>query len=127
MLREGRVKRQLQGGGFAVGFSDREVTVWGGLALMKQMLDRLQFREAFPQFGVPEASSNRGSVPCQLIEQFIVSIWCGACRFAHAEVVRLDNVLCRLFGWSCAAGHGSAACGPTPRTYHVVKPKLQII
>ena len=68
--------RQLQGGGFTVGFSDREVTAWGGLALMKQMLDRLQFREAFPQFGVPEASSNRGYAPCQLIEQFIVSIWC---------------------------------------------------
>ena len=95
--------RQLQGNGFTVGFSDREVTAWGGLALMKQMLDRLQFRDAFPQFGVPEASSNRGYAPCQLIEQFIVSIWCGACRFAHAEMVRLDSVLCRLFGWSCAA------------------------
>jgi len=94
---------QLQGNGFTVGFSDREVTAWGGLALMKQMLDRLQFRDAFPQFGVPEASSNRGYAPCQLIEQFIVSIWCGACRFAHAEMVRLDSVLCRLFGWSCAA------------------------
>lgn len=94
---------QLQGDGFTVGFSDREVTAWGGLALMKQMLDRLQFREAFPTFGVPEASSNRGYAPCQLIEQFMVSIWCGACRFAHAEMVRLDNVLCRLFGWPCAA------------------------
>lgn len=94
---------QLQGDGFTVGFSDREVTAWGGLALMKQMLDRLQFREAFPAFGVPEASSNRGYASCQLIEQFMVSIWCGACRFAHAEMVRLDNVLCRLFGWPCAA------------------------
>jgi hypothetical protein len=95
--------QQLQGDGFTVGFSDREVTAWGGLALMKQMLDRLQFREAFSRFGVPEASSNRGYPPCQLIEQFIVSIWCGACRFSHAEIVRLDNVLCRLFGWSRAA------------------------
>jgi len=103
MLLGGKMTHQLQGNGFTVGFSDREVTAWGGLALMKQMLDRLQFRDAFPQFGVPEASSNRGYAPCQLIEQFIVSIWCGACRFAHAEMVRLDSVLCRLFGWSCAA------------------------
>jgi len=93
----------LNGNGFTVGFSDREVTAWGGLALMKQMLDRLQFREEFSEFGVPEALSNRGYASCQLIEQFIVSIWCGACRFAHAEMVRFDNVLCRLFGWSCAA------------------------
>ena len=98
-----KVARLLQGNGFTVRFSDREVTAWGGLALMKQMLDHLQFREAFPRFGVPEPSSNRGYASCQLIEQFIVSIWCGACRFAHAEMVRLDGVLCRLFGWSCAA------------------------
>ncbi len=95
--------RRLHGDGFTVGFSDREVTARGGLSLLKQMLDRLQFREAFSRFGLPEASSNRGYAACQLIEQFIVSIWCGACRFSHAEIVRLDNVLCRLFGWSCAA------------------------
>ena len=95
--------RQLHGDGFTVGFSDREVTAWGGLSLLKQMLDRLQFREAFSRIGVPESSSTRGYSACQLIEQIYVSIWCGACRFSHAEIVRLDNVLCRLFGWSCAA------------------------
>ena len=41
----------------------------------------------------------------QLIEQFIVSIWCGACRFAHTETVRMDGTLVRLFGWTKAAGH----------------------
>lgn len=103
MLRGDEMERQLQGNGYTVGFSNKEVTAWGGIALMKQMLDRLQFQEAFSQFGIPEPLSNRGYAPRQLIEQFIVSIWCGACRFAHAEIVRLDNVLCRLFGWSCAA------------------------
>jgi len=97
------MERQLQGNGYTVGFSNKEVTAWGGIALMKQMLDRLQFQEAFSQFGIPEPLSNRDYAPRQLIEQFMVSIWCGACRFAHAEIVRLDNVLCRLFGWSCAA------------------------
>jgi hypothetical protein len=97
------MERQLQGNGYTVGFSNKEVTAWGGIALMKQMLDRLQFQEAFSQFGIPEPLSNRDYAPRQLIEQFMVSIWCGACRFAHTEMVRLDNVLCRLFGWSCAA------------------------
>lgn len=36
----------LQGEGFSVGFSHREVTAWGGLALFKQMLDRMGFRDA---------------------------------------------------------------------------------
>jgi hypothetical protein len=54
---------------------------------------------------LPEPKSNRGYAPLQLIEQFIVSIGCGACRFAHAETVRMDSTLVRLFGWRCAAGH----------------------
>lgn len=93
----------LQGDGFTVGFSNQEVTAWGGLALFKRMLESLEFREAFARFGIPESTSNRGYPALQLIEQFIVSIWCGACRFAHSEVVRMDSVLCRLFGWPCAA------------------------
>jgi hypothetical protein len=35
----------------------------------------------------------------------MVSIWCGACRFAQAETVRMDATLTRLFGWPRAAGH----------------------
>ena len=54
---------------------------------------------------MPAPGSNRGYDPVQLIEQFIVSIWCGACRFVHAETVRMDSTLARLFGWSRAAGH----------------------
>ena len=33
------------------------------------------------------------------------SLRCGACRFAHAETVRMDGTLVRLFGWTKAAGH----------------------
>ena len=74
-------------------------------ALFKQMLDSLGFREAVSGWGLPEPKSNRGYPPRQLIEQFIVSIGCGACRFAHAETVRMDGTLVRLFGWTRAAGH----------------------
>lgn len=95
----------LQREGFSVSFSNREVTAWGGLALFKQMLDSLGFRQAAAGRGMPAPRSNRGYEPLQLIEQFIVPIWCGACRFAHAETVRMDNTLVRLFGWTKAAGH----------------------
>ena len=96
---------KLQGEGFSVSFSNREVTAWGGLALFKQMLDSMGFREAAVGWGLPAPKSNRGYAPLQLIEQFIVSIWCGACRFAHAETVRMDSTLVRLFDWTKAAGH----------------------
>ena len=101
----------LQGDGVSVSFSNREVTAWGELALFKQMLDSLGFREAVSGWGLPEPKSNRGYPPRQLIEQFIVSIGCGACRFAHAETVRMDGTLVRLFG--CSAGRGRQVTRPS--------------
>ena len=100
-----KVTPPLSGDGFSVGFSDRAVTAWGGLALLKRMLDSLGFREAVENWGLPTPGSNRGYAPVQLIEQFIVAIWCGASRFAHAEAVRFDRPLTRLFNWDRVAGH----------------------
>ncbi len=55
---------------FSVGFSDREVTAWGGLALFKKMLDSMGFSEAVTTWGLPEPGSNRGYEPRQLVEHF---------------------------------------------------------
>ena len=71
-------------GGFRVKFSNRQVSAWGGLALLKRMLDQIGFRQAASGWDLPPPGSNRGYPPVQLIEQWIVAIWCGACRFAHA-------------------------------------------
>ena len=95
----------LSGDDFSVGFSDREVTAWGGLALFKKMLDSMEFSETVTAWGLPEPGSNREYEPRQLVEQSLVSIGCGACRFSHLEMVRMDNTLVRLFGWTKAAGH----------------------
>ena len=35
-----------------------------------------------------------------LIEQFPVSLWCGANRFSQLEINRHDRVLARVFGWT---------------------------
>jgi hypothetical protein len=95
----------IRGSGFEVSFSAHQVTAWGGLALFKQRLDRLEFRQAVSGWGLPVSGSNRGYDPRPLIDPFVVSIGCGACRFVPAETVRLDGTLPRLFGWSRAAGH----------------------
>jgi hypothetical protein len=71
----------LAGDGFSVSITEREVTAWGGLALLKHMLDSMGFRRAVMNWDLPRPGSNRGYDPVQLFEQFIVSIWCGACRF----------------------------------------------
>lgn len=90
---------------FNLKFTSREVTAWGGLALLKRMLDGMGFKGAVQSWDLPQPGSNRGYRPEQLIEQMIVSIWCGAARFAHADITRLDSTLVRLFDWGKAAGH----------------------
>ena len=89
---------------FELKFTSREVTAWGGLALLKRMLDGLDFKAALRDLELPQPGSNRGYAPEQLIEQMIVSIWCGAARFAHADITRLDATLVRLFDWGKAGG-----------------------
>jgi hypothetical protein len=90
---------------FDLKFTSREVTAWGGLALLKRMLEGMGFKEAVQSWDLPQPGSNRGYRPEQLIEPMIESIWCGAARFAHADITRVDSTLVRLFGWGKAAGH----------------------
>lgn len=84
---------------FELRFTDREITAWGGMALMKRMLEHLGFEQALEQAQLPQPGSNRGYAPAQLMTQFLLSIWCGANRFEHCEVTRFDAVLKRIFGF----------------------------
>lgn len=90
---------------FDLKYTTREITAWGGLALLKRMMDGMGLRQAIESWALPAPRSNRGYAPVQLIEQMIVSIWCGAARFVHTDITRLDSTLARLFGWDRAAGH----------------------
>jgi hypothetical protein len=44
--------------GFELRFTDKEITAWGGMALMKQMLDHLGFDQALATCGLPQPQSN---------------------------------------------------------------------
>ncbi len=70
---------------FDLGFSDKEITAWGGMGLMKRLLDHLGFDAALAASGLPQPGSNRGYRPEQLITQFMLSVWCGANRFEHVK------------------------------------------
>jgi hypothetical protein len=45
---------------FDLKFTSRKVTAWGGLALLKRMLDGMGFKEALQSWALPQPSSNRG-------------------------------------------------------------------
>jgi len=48
---------------FELAFTDKEITPWGGMALMKRMLDHLGFAEALKTIQLPPKQSNRGYEP----------------------------------------------------------------
>ena len=92
---------------FDVKFTSREVSAWGGLALLKKMMDGMGVFQAIQSWQLPMPRSNCGYTSARLLEQMMVSIWCGANRFVHSDITRLDTTLARLFGWSRVAEYKS--------------------
>ena len=65
-----------------VEFTDKKVTAWGGMKLMKDMLDSIGIKEFMCGLDLPEKGSNSGYKSIQIIECFWTSIWIGAGRFS---------------------------------------------
>ncbi|MEZ5069889.1 MAG: IS1380 family transposase [Bacteroidales bacterium] len=82
-------------------FSDKEVSPWGGLRLIEEVYRRSGLGEYLenecPE--LPEPGSNRGYLPKDLVEGFMVSVILGARRLAHTGTLRYDNVIPTIFGW----------------------------
>ncbi len=58
-------------------FTDKEITPWGGMSLMRKMLDKMNFEEVLNISSLPNQGSNRGYSPVQLFINFLVGVWCG--------------------------------------------------
>lgn len=85
---------------FEISYTNQEITPWGGMVFLRQMLDKIGFQSQVKGcIDLPQPGSNRGYSPVSIIESFLVSIWCGANRFMHTEVTRHDEVLKEIFGW----------------------------
>lgn len=80
-------------------YSDKQVTPFGGMSLMKRFLDQTKIREFLGTLNLPQPGSNRGYDPTQIIESFWLSIWTGASRYIHCDWLRGDAVLQSIFGW----------------------------
>ena len=84
---------------------DNEITSWGGLSILKEMLDKMRFEQELEQMSLPGQGSKRGYPPGQLIVQFMASVWCGANRYAHLDVTRFDPTIQKMFGWKRMPEH----------------------
>lgn len=87
-----------------IDFTDKEITSWGGISLMHQLMKKMSIEEVLHHLDMPKQGSNRGYSPEQLILHFWIGIWCGASCFEHLEVTRQDEVIKQLFGWDRMAG-----------------------
>lgn len=87
-----------------IDFTHKEITPWGGISLMHQMLNKLEMDKVLSSLPLPQQGSNRGYPPEQLVLHFLIGIWCGASCFEHLEVTRHDEVIRQLFNWKRMAG-----------------------
>ena len=90
---------------FDISYTSKEITPWGGMVFLKQMLQKIGFRELVENnTDLPVSGSNRGYKISTIVEGFITSIWCGANRFLHTEVTRHDAALGKIFKWKNTPG-----------------------
>jgi hypothetical protein len=90
---------------FDISYTSKEITPWGGMVFLKQMLQKIGFREVIDSnLDLPQSGSNRGYKTSTIIEGFITSVWCGANRFLHTEVTRHDLALGKIFDWKNTPG-----------------------
>ena len=90
---------------FDISYTSKEITPWGGMVFLKQMLQKIGFRQLVEDNpDLPVSGSNRGYNTSTIVEGFITSIWCGANRFLHTEVTRHDAALGKIFEWKNTPG-----------------------
>ena len=74
-----------------IAYSDKKVTPFGGMSVMKRFIDQTGIREYLNELNLPQPGSNRGYAPEQIIESFWLSIWTGASRYIHCDWLRYDK------------------------------------
>src|SRR5580693_1425664 len=80
-------------------YSDKQVSPWGGLILMKDILDRSGIRDKLRMLGLPESKSNNSISAIHIVESFFASVWIGATSFSQTAIIRLDATLREIFEW----------------------------
>lgn len=70
-------------------FVDKEITTYGGLSILKQMMNKSGFLDKLEHLPLPVQVSNRGYSINQLFVQFMAGVWCGANRFSQLDIIRI--------------------------------------
>lgn len=84
-------------GELKIEYSDKKVTPFGGMKLLKDFIDRTNIIQDLESVDLPQPNSNAGYNPITIIQGFWLSIFTGASRFIHADWLRYDTVLQEIF------------------------------
>jgi hypothetical protein len=85
------------------GYSSKPVSAWGGMRMMKELIDNSGIKKKLKELPLPYPKSNRGYDPISVIESFWVCVWLGGARFSHTALLRFDEVLKTIFDWKRVA------------------------
>lgn len=80
-------------------YTDKEVTPWGGMLLIKEFYDRIGMHEQLVSLPLMEKGSGRGIDHHEIIESFIMSVILGANNCTAAAQLSYDHVLKEIFQW----------------------------
>ena len=84
-------------GELKIQYSDKKVTPFGGMKLLKDFIDTTNIIEDLRSVNLPYPQSNAGIDPVDIIQGFWLSIFTGASRYIHADWLRYDTVLQEIF------------------------------
>ena len=84
-------------GELKIQYSDKKVTPFGGMKLLKDFIDTTNVIEDLKSVNLPYPQSNAGINPIDIIQGFWLSIFTGASRYIHADWLRYDTVLQEIF------------------------------
>jgi len=85
---------------------------------MKKPIDKTGISKKLGELNLLKGKSNNTIDAISIIESFWVSIWIGCFRFSYTAVVRLDKVLCEIFGWKRLAS-GTTYGGSSKNSRHL--------
>jgi len=84
-------------GELKIQYTDKKVTPFGGMKLLKDFMDTTNIIEDLKEVNLPYPQSNAGIDPIDIIQGFWLSIFTGASRYIHADWLRYDTVLQDIF------------------------------
>jgi hypothetical protein len=91
-------------------YTDKDISPWGGLRLLQEMMYRIDLRKLLENCGLPQKGSNRSYDSATVVEGFLVSVILGAKRLSHSGTIGHDKVIREIFNWQKGMATQSTFC-----------------